>query len=413
LRRSKCSTALAIGLYASVISRWPANKQFSFGYHRVEVLSGFVNGVFLVLVSIFVLFEAMTRFFEPPEINTDRLLLVSVMGLCVNLIGVWSFSGHGGEHGGHSHSHGHSHGHGDDDDDDDQAETDGDGNKKNKSFNIDGVFLHVLADTLGSVGVIISTLMIQFLGWKIADPICSFILSLLIFLSVIPLVRSTGSILLLRTPKKLLDASAVLASVPGVRGVMDVHSWQLANGQFVSNARLAVAPDADAVALLVRARQLLVARGATLTCVELSPVSDGGRSAHTQSVQDTLSRATSATSKAAAAVPAARVAHSHDHHDQHDDHDHDHDHDHDDHHDHAHGASSSAASEVALHGHDDELHDHHDDHEDHHHESAVHHSAPLASLGGASFTLPSSLRGAASQLTSAIAPAKKLEGKAD
>ena len=108
-------TALAIGLYASVIARWRPNERFSYGYGRVELLSGFANGVFLVLVwwlfnikeiwcglfmsvccffeqvSVFVLWESMERFFEPPEVNTDRLLLVSVLGLLVNMLGIWAF----------------------------------------------------------------------------------------------------------------------------------------------------------------------------------------------------------------------------------------------------------------------------------------------------------------------------------
>ena len=71
-----------------------------------------------------------------------------------------------------------------------------------------GVFLHVLADTLGSVGVIISTLLIEAFGWNIADPICSLFIATLIFLSVVPLVRRTCNILLLRTPEELEDGLA-------------------------------------------------------------------------------------------------------------------------------------------------------------------------------------------------------------
>lgn len=91
-------TALAIGLYAAVISKWDATKVFSYGYGRVQVLSGFVNAVFLMFIAFFVLMESIERFLEPQEIKTERLLLVSTLGLCVNLIGVFAF---------HSHSHGH------------------------------------------------------------------------------------------------------------------------------------------------------------------------------------------------------------------------------------------------------------------------------------------------------------------
>ncbi len=68
---------------------------------------------------------------------------------------------------------------------------------------IAGVFLHVLADTLGSVGVIISTILIENFGWKIADPICSIFIAVLIFVSVLPLVKETSLILLLRTPEEV------------------------------------------------------------------------------------------------------------------------------------------------------------------------------------------------------------------
>ena len=73
------------------------------------------------------------------------------------------------------------------------------------SNHVSGVFLHILADTLGSVGVIISTLLIEQFGWKVADPICSLFIAVLIFLSVLPLVKDTALILLLRTPEEMQD----------------------------------------------------------------------------------------------------------------------------------------------------------------------------------------------------------------
>lgn len=118
-------TALVVGLYAALMSRWKPTRVFSYGYTRVEVLSGFVNGLFLVVVAFFVFYEAIGRLFEPPEINTNRLLIVSVAGFAVNMIGIFSFShahahAHGGgscsaskeQHHGHSHdAHDHSHSH--------------------------------------------------------------------------------------------------------------------------------------------------------------------------------------------------------------------------------------------------------------------------------------------------------------
>ncbi|CAG8661247.1 9154_t:CDS:2 [Acaulospora colombiana] len=95
--------ALAFGLFASIMSKWPENNS----YGRIETLSGFANGIFLILVSVFIMFEAMGRLFEPPEMNTDKLLLVSFVGLIVNLVGIFAFN-----HGHHGHSHGSNNGNG-------------------------------------------------------------------------------------------------------------------------------------------------------------------------------------------------------------------------------------------------------------------------------------------------------------
>jgi zinc transporter 5/7 len=105
-------TALGIGLYASIISKWEANSSFSYGYARVEILSGFVNGIFLLFIGFFVLVESVQRLVEPPEVRTERLVLVSVLGFIVNMIGLYAFhdhSGHGHSHGHHGHSHSHGH----------------------------------------------------------------------------------------------------------------------------------------------------------------------------------------------------------------------------------------------------------------------------------------------------------------
>jgi zinc transporter 5/7 len=176
-------TALVLGLYAALMSRWKPTRVFSYGYGRVEVLSGFVNGLFLVVVAFFFFYEAIGRLFEPPEINTDRLLIVSVAGFAVNMIGIFSFSHahahahgggggggcamsqptpvkeqhhHGHSHEGHDHSHGHSHGGssgGHDHGHSHETTQHGHSHSLTNNANMKGVFLHVLADTLGSVSM--------------------------------------------------------------------------------------------------------------------------------------------------------------------------------------------------------------------------------------------------------------------
>ena len=170
--------AIFMGLMASVMASWKTNKDFPFGYKRVETLSGFANGVFLVLISVFILFEAVQRIIEPPVMNNmAQLLIVSTLGLLVNLFGMFAMGHH---HHGHSHgcSHSHDHHHG-------------------HSHNMLGLYLHVMADTLGSVGVIISTILIHYFHWTGFDPIASLLIGIMILGSVVPLVIDSGRILCL------------------------------------------------------------------------------------------------------------------------------------------------------------------------------------------------------------------------
>uniref|UniRef100_A0A8C9R1K1 Zinc transporter n=1 Tax=Scleropages formosus TaxID=113540 RepID=A0A8C9R1K1_SCLFO len=220
-----CS-ALVLGLLAALMTRWKATRIFSYGYGRVEILSGFINGLFLMVIAFFVFVESVTRLIDPPNIDTEMLTPVSVGGLIVNLVGICAFShahSHGASRGscssldhGHSH-HGHSdHGHG--------------GHTGGMNANMRGVFLHVLADTLGSVGVIISTILIRQFGWLIADPICSLFIAVLIFLSVIPLLKDACEVLLLRIPpeheKDLNNALEKIQKIEGVLSYRDPHFWR-------------------------------------------------------------------------------------------------------------------------------------------------------------------------------------------
>lgn len=235
-----CS-ALVMGLYAAIMSRWKATRIFSYGYDRVEVLSGFINGLFLIVIGLFVFSEGVMRLFHPPEIHTERLFIVSVMGLAVNLIGIVAFRsahshGHGHSHGGHGHSHGgHGHSHGD--------------TGHHHNTNMEGVFLHVLADTLGSVGVIISTLLIENFGWNIADPICSLFIATMILISVLPLLKETSMILLLRSPLESdSEINHVLQKVLNIEGVLayrDPHFWQHTADKIYGTLHIQIVPDAS------------------------------------------------------------------------------------------------------------------------------------------------------------------------
>ncbi|KAM4708727.1 proton-coupled zinc antiporter SLC30A5 [Discoglossus pictus] len=243
-----CS-ALVMGLIAALMTRWKATRIFSYGYGRVEILSGFINGLFLMVIAFFVFVEAVARIYDPPDINTDMLTPVSVGGLVVNLVGICAFSHahshgasrggcpsheHGHSHHGHGHSHGHGHGHSHGDHghtrDHGHSHNHGHSHGGGMNANMRGVFLHVLADTLGSVGVIVSTILIRQFGWLIADPLCSLFISVLIFGSVIPLLKDACQVILLRIPpeteKGITMALEKISKTDGLISYRDPHFWR-------------------------------------------------------------------------------------------------------------------------------------------------------------------------------------------
>jgi zinc transporter 5/7 len=254
---------------ATVITKWKANEHFSFGYVRAEVLAGFINGLFLLFISFFIFSEAIERLIEPPEVKHERLFVISVLGFIVNLIGIYAFQhghahGGGGSHshgGGSSHSHGGSHSHGLMDHHG-HSHDGGHGHAHNGNNNMNsaattshnsqimqGVFLHILADTLGSVGVIISAALMWAFGWMIADPICSIFIAILIFVSVLALIRESVVILMQRQPRELdhllPPAYQKIQQLDGVLSVQEPHFWTLCSNTFVGSIKIEIERTAD------------------------------------------------------------------------------------------------------------------------------------------------------------------------
>lgn len=205
-------TSLALGLVAGILSKLPidSSSKFPFGLKHFEILAGFTNGTLLIGISGSIIIEAIGRLYHPVLLQkTTELIVVSVLGLVVNLVGILAFNhGHEGHSHGHSHSHGsHSHSHTSD-------------CEEGMNDNMRGIFLHILADTLGSVGVVVSTLLIKFFNWEGFDPIASIIIAVLIFGSAVPLVQLTASTLLLKLDtNKETKLRAVLNDITTVKGV--------------------------------------------------------------------------------------------------------------------------------------------------------------------------------------------------
>eukprot|EP01083_Nonionella_stella_P136365 414929_1 len=228
--------ALAIGLYSSYIANFKVDRYHTYGYGRIKVLSGFINAVFLVFIGFSVFVESFERLMNPPTIDSHSLLFVSVLGFLVNLVGISFFhQEHAGSHGsGHGHSHG-GHGHSHDP-------------------NIQGIFLHILADTLGSVGVIVSSLLIHFFGWVMADAFCSMFIAALILVTVKPLLSESLTILLQQTPpshsQAIRNELDSVVAMKGILGYREAHFWEFVPGRIIGTLHLQVSEDADQQAIL-------------------------------------------------------------------------------------------------------------------------------------------------------------------
>ncbi|KAJ1334882.1 hypothetical protein BSLG_008036 [Batrachochytrium salamandrivorans] len=213
------STAIICSLIASVITKREATDHYTYGFGRVETMTGFVNALLLVFASANIIWEAIERFYQPDIKETTTLLIVSILGFLVNLVGIFAFD-HGGVLGQqHGHDCGHSHSH---------EPVNGNG--------FIGMFLHILSDTLGSLGVIVSTFFIL-------------MFAVLTIMTTWPLLKSSGNTLLQRIPQQcdaqLPEARSRVLRVAGVASSSVSHIWELNQGNLVASVKVQARPGAD------------------------------------------------------------------------------------------------------------------------------------------------------------------------
>ncbi|HEY3079368.1 MAG TPA: cation diffusion facilitator family transporter [Chloroflexota bacterium] len=215
--------ALALALGAFWLSARPATPERTYGYRRAEVLAAAANAATLVLIAFYIFYEAYQRFSDPPAVQSGPMLVVALAGLLANLASAWVL--------GHGHV----------------------GN-----LNARGAFLHVLGDTLGSVGALLAAVVMLTTGWLYADPLASVLIGLFTLWSGWRLLREAVDVLLEATPRGV-DVRALeraLLGLSGVRGMHDLHVWTVTSGFLALSAHLTV-DAADGDDLLVRASDLL------------------------------------------------------------------------------------------------------------------------------------------------------------
>ncbi|KAH7275650.1 putative zinc transporter msc2 [Fusarium solani] len=262
--------ALLVGLLAAVLSKWPRSQRFPYGFGKIETLSGFANGILLMLLSLEIAFEAFERLLEGTQTKRlGELFVVSTLGLVVNLVGMMAFGHH--HHGGHDHGHDHGHSH-----DHDHGHSHGGHDCHGHSHghdneNMHGIYLHILADTLGSVSVIVSTVLTSFWGWAGWDPLASCLIAVLIFLSSKPLVYSSAKRLLLSisedTEYNLRNSLGGILQQRGVVGYSspkfwrDDHSASASGGKLLGIVHVVAARGAPMEDVRDRVREYLLKEG--------------------------------------------------------------------------------------------------------------------------------------------------------
>jgi cobalt-zinc-cadmium efflux system protein len=234
--------ALGLGMALAAIqaaSNARSHPQRTFGLYRLEILAALFNAMLLFAVAGYVLFEAVRRINDAPDIASGPVLVVGVIGLVVNLA-AFALLRSGAK----------------------------------DSLNVRGAYLEVVSDTLGSVGVIVAAIVWGITGWTWVDPVIGAVIGVFILPRAWRLGHEALNVLLQAAPARL-DMTALraeLAAISGVVDVHDIHVWTLTSEMDVATAHLMVSVGTDSHAVLDQARQLLADRhGITHATLQVEP----------------------------------------------------------------------------------------------------------------------------------------------
>ena len=220
------AAALAIALAAVRIARRPADARRTYGYHRFEILAATFNALLLFGVAIYILIEAYQRFRSPAEVHAIGMLWVAAFGLVINLISMRMLS-----------------------------------SGKDASLNLKGAYLEVWSDMLGSIGVIVGALVIQFTDWLWVDSLIAVAIGLWVLPRTWSLLKESLNILLEGVPDgvDVAEVEQAIGAVPGVLSVHDLHIWSLTSGKSSLTAHVVHDPVRGPAATLLLALQEVLA----------------------------------------------------------------------------------------------------------------------------------------------------------
>ncbi|VXA94122.1 potassium/proton-divalent cation antiporter [Exiguobacterium sp. 8H] len=206
------AAALGLSFLAVRFGAKAATPNRTFGYRRFEILAAFINGLTLLVISVYILVEAYQRISAPPEILSGGMLVVAIIGLLVNILAAWILMR---------------------------------GEKDN--LNVKSALLHVFGDLLGSVGAITAAILIMLFGWTWADPVASAFVAILILISGYRVTRDAIHILMEGSPEQI-DVRAMqeeISKVEGVKEVHDLHVWSISSSEHAATCHVLIGEETD------------------------------------------------------------------------------------------------------------------------------------------------------------------------
>ena len=205
--------SIGLALLTMRLAQRPARGAMTYGLKRAEILSAQANGITLLLLSAWFVYEAIRRLIDPPEVEGGLVLAIALLGIVVNLLATWTIS-----------------------------------RANRESLNVEGAFQHILTDLFAFIATAIAGDIIYFSGgYNRVDAIAALVVAVLMLRASYGLVRDSGRIFLEASPKGL-DPEAVghaIASHPGVASVHDLHVWEVTSGFPALSAHVLVAEDED------------------------------------------------------------------------------------------------------------------------------------------------------------------------
>ncbi|MET3507323.1 cation diffusion facilitator family transporter [Halalkalibacter oceani] len=218
--------ALGLSFLALKFGEKKATLSKTFGYRRFEILAAFINGLTLIIISLYIFWEAYRRILAPPDVISSGMLIIAFIGLVVNIVAAYLLMR-------------------------------GD---KDENLNVRSAFLHVLGDLLGSVGAIVAALLILFFGWNLADPIASVFVALLITIAGFRVIKDAVHILMEGAPPQIdvAEVKESLLALNGVHHVHDLHVWSITSDFPALSCHLVMKPAFSQQQLLAEAKKKLL-----------------------------------------------------------------------------------------------------------------------------------------------------------